>query len=53
MASAISLVDTAAVYDNSRAADPFMVVASFEHGSIVGEPEWPAWTPEALRCAEW
>jgi predicted ABC-type ATPase len=51
VASAISAVDSAIVYDNSRAARPFRVVATFEHGSVVGEPVWPAWTPEVLRNA--
>lgn len=51
VASAIGIVDHATVYDNSRAARPFRVVASFEHGLAVGRPAWPAWTPEALRDA--
>jgi predicted ABC-type ATPase len=51
VASAISAVDSAVVYDNSRAARPFRVVATFEHGSVIGEPVWPAWTPEVLRNA--
>lgn len=36
------------VYDNSRAARPFRPVAAFEQGQLVGVPDWPAWTPEAL-----
>jgi predicted ABC-type ATPase len=48
VASAIGVVDAATVYDNSRAATPFRVVASFEHGAVVGRTDWPAWTPEAL-----
>jgi len=51
VASAIGVVDNATAYDNSRAARPFRVVAAFEHGSPVGSPDWPAWTPEALRAA--
>ena len=51
VASAISRVDSAVVYDNSRARTPFRVVARFEHGALVGEPEWPSWTPEVLRKA--
>jgi predicted ABC-type ATPase len=51
VASAIIAVDSAIVYDNSRAARPFRVVATFERGSLVGEPVWPAWTPEVLRNA--
>lgn len=51
VATAIGVVDNATVYDNSRAARPFRVIATFEHGSTAGEPAWPAWTPEALRDA--
>jgi predicted ABC-type ATPase len=49
--AAIAVVDTATVYDNSRAQRPFRTIASFEHGSVVGAPDWPPWTPEALRNA--
>ena len=48
VAAAIGVVTTTLVYDNSRAAEPFRVVARFDHGSIVGEPEWPPWAPDAL-----
>lgn len=51
VATAIGVVDNATVYDNSRAQRPFRVVAVFEHGFAIGEPAWPAWTPEALRNA--
>jgi predicted ABC-type ATPase len=51
LVSAIGVVDNATVYDNSRADRPFRVVATFGHGSVVREPDWPAWTPEALRKA--
>ena len=49
--SAIVLVDNATVYDNSRAAKPFRVVARFERGVLVGQPDWPTWTPDALMAA--
>lgn len=49
--SAIGVAGSAIVYDNSQAGTPFRVVASFEHGSVVGEPGWPTWTPQALREA--
>ena len=49
--SAIGLVGSATVYDNSQAGTPFRVVASFEHGCVVGGPVWPAWTPQPLRKA--
>jgi predicted ABC-type ATPase len=45
VASAIDVADFAIVYDNSRAAQPFRVVARFERGSIVGHTFWPEWTP--------
>ena len=51
VASAISLVESVVVYDNSRAQRPFRVVARFEHGSVLGEPDWPAWTPGELSKA--
>jgi len=49
--SAIGRADGATVYDNSRAATPFRVVATFTHGVAVGGRDWPAWTPEPLRAA--
>ena len=49
VAAAIGVVDNTNVYDNSRAAKPFRVVATFEHGYAIGTAAWPAWTPEALR----
>ncbi len=52
VAEAIGIVDDAMIYDNSRAARPFRVVATFHHGSTLGVPAWPPWTPAALRQAE-
>lgn len=46
--TAITEVRTAIVYDNSRAATPFRVIARFEGGSIVGRADWPTWAPTAL-----
>lgn len=51
VAAAIRLVDNATIYDNSSAERPFRVVATFQDGSVGGQPGWPAWTPEALRNA--
>jgi predicted ABC-type ATPase len=51
VAEAIALVDEATVYDNSSAATPFRVVASFERGVAVSKPAWPRWTPKELRAA--
>ncbi|MSO86059.1 MAG: ATPase [Acidimicrobiia bacterium] len=51
VAEAITVVDNATVYDNSRAAKPFRIVATFERGYALGDAPWPTWTPEALRNA--
>jgi len=48
VATARDVVDLTTFYDNSRASSPFRVVATYEHGRLIGEPVWPAWTPSAL-----
>lgn len=35
-------------YDNTRAADPFRLVATFEEGVLVGVASWPRWAPRVL-----
>ncbi len=45
--TAVGLVDTATVYDNSQRRGP-RVVAQFSGGVIIGSPGWPDWTPEPL-----
>ncbi|HEX3706516.1 MAG TPA: zeta toxin family protein [Mycobacteriales bacterium] len=50
IAEAITVVDTAIVYDNTRAKTPFRVVATFERGSPVGVADWPRWTPTQLKA---
>ncbi|MCU1595008.1 MAG: hypothetical protein JWO12_2400, partial [Frankiales bacterium] len=47
---ALPLADDAFVYDNSRARQPFRVVATFAHGRPLAAPTWPLWTPDALRA---
>jgi predicted ABC-type ATPase len=47
VAEAITLADTATVYDNSRRAGP-RAIAVLSHGFVVGNPSWPGWTPDAL-----
>ena len=37
--------DEAAVYDNSRAAEPFRLVARFRNGQAEHPAKWPAWSP--------
>jgi predicted ABC-type ATPase len=51
VADAIALSDSATVYDNSRLRGP-RIVAQLSGGDVVGSPDWPAWTPGALR-ARW
>lgn len=46
---AIDIADVAEVCDNSSASSPFRVCATYAHGYQVGSPDWPAWTPEALK----
>jgi predicted ABC-type ATPase len=48
---AIRLSDETFVYDNTRAARPFRVVASYADGGLVGPTDWPAWTPNDLLPA--
>lgn len=51
VATAIDLVDSAVVYDNTRADRPFRVVARFERGSVLGDPDWPSWAPAVIHTA--
>jgi len=50
VARAVALSDTATVYDNSALSGP-RIVAQFSRGEIVGAPNWPLWTPEAIGRA--
>jgi predicted ABC-type ATPase len=47
VADAITLADTATVYDNTRRTGP-REVAVLSHGFVVGNPSWPDWTPDPL-----
>ncbi|HEX9831502.1 MAG TPA: ATPase, partial [Mycobacterium sp.] len=47
VAQAITLADSATVYDNSGLAGP-RIVARFSGGDIVGRACWPSWTPQPL-----
>ncbi|MFL6062892.1 MAG: AAA family ATPase [Marmoricola sp.] len=38
-------------YDNSLAARPFRLIATYEHGALVGPTSWPRWAPIALTRA--
>lgn len=48
IAEAINVADVTEVLDNSRAGTPFRPCASFERGTLIGAPSWPAWTPAVL-----
>jgi predicted ABC-type ATPase len=43
-----ALTDRSTFYDNSRAKEPFRVVANYQRGRLVGDADWPAWTPTVL-----
>jgi predicted ABC-type ATPase len=47
---AIGIAASSVVYDNSTASSPFRVVATFEHGLLVGSADWPGWTPTSLSA---
>ncbi|MFL6089355.1 MAG: AAA family ATPase [Aeromicrobium sp.] len=46
-----AVADRSTFYDNSTARSPFRVVATYERGRLVGEANWPAWTPTVLTRA--
>jgi predicted ABC-type ATPase len=47
VAEAVALAEHSRVYDNTKAAAPFQVVAEFERGALLWS-DWPAWMPEEL-----
>lgn len=49
VAEARDLADRCSFYDNSRASTPFLPIANYENGRLIGDPVWPAWTPPALN----
>lgn len=48
IAQAIKIVDTAEVYDNTSASEPFRHCATYANGTQVGPVNWPRWAPEPL-----
>lgn len=50
VAQARTRVDRSDFFDNSTAARPFRRVAEYQSGLLIGDPEWPAWTPAALTA---
>jgi predicted ABC-type ATPase len=49
VAQARDMVDRAEFFDNASLDQPFRRVALYEYGQLVGTPDWPAWTPSAIR----
>lgn len=43
--NAVTVADDATVYDNSRAATPFCVIARYRDGAAEHEAAWPRWSP--------
>lgn len=46
---AMRVADVSEVFDNGSARHPFRLCATLQHGTLVGTPSWPKWTPDALR----
>lgn len=49
IAQARSLAERTYFYDNTRAATPLRLIATYEHGLPSGPVDWPNWTPDDLR----
>lgn len=45
---AIGLADESVIYDNSLARRPFRIIARYDRGRLLGNANWPAWTPDGL-----
>lgn len=50
IAAARASADRTAFYDNSRAVDPFRLVATYERGRAIGPAAWPVWAPSDLNA---
>jgi predicted ABC-type ATPase len=48
LAQARDLAGRSTFYDNGRASAPFLPIANYGNGRLVGDAAWPAWTPSAL-----
>ncbi len=44
-----SLAVRTSLYDNSRAATPLRLIATYEYGTLIGSADWPVWTPADLQ----
>lgn len=51
IADGIESCDESFVYDNSRARRPFRLIARYHRGRLIGNPDWPTWTPHDIRAA--
>ena len=43
-----AMADRSTFYDNAKTRTPFRLVATYERGRLVGQADWPAWTPTVL-----
>lgn len=50
VAQARKSADRAEFFDNSTAKHPFRRIAEYQHGRLIGDPEWPVWTPAVLTA---
>lgn len=50
IARARSVADRTEFFDNITAQHPFHRIAEYDHGLVMGEPDWPVWTPAALTA---
>jgi predicted ABC-type ATPase len=48
VAQALRLANEGFAYDNTLAQCPYRVVAHFENGKLIGQPNWPDWSPLGL-----
>lgn len=48
IATARDRADRTEFFDNSRAAEPFRLISSYDRGRAVGKTKWPVWAPSAL-----
>ena len=47
---AIGAVNEAHIYDNTKAATPFVLIATYRNGKLTGtSAPWPKWTPAELQ----
>ncbi len=45
VAQALRMANEGFAYDNSSAKEPYRVVAHFENSKLLGEANWPEWSP--------